>query len=1168
MWHGSATDLANHARCEHLTQLARSRELAISEGRAVRPERIEDLAMRKGIEFERATVARLRADVEAAGGRYLDLELVDPAGRRDRLSHAMREGIELIGQAPLRTGTIFGYADLLARVEDADAPNGRLDTHHRYVPIEVKFARSVKPQHLLQAAAYADALAELQGELPRTVDVITGDGVRHEHLPAQYVDYVRLARERFDAALVRDLDAELVAVPEPVEHCASCEFAAHCQARRVDADHLSLVARIREDQRSKLRADGIDSLAALAALPPDARVVGIGPASLQQLRTQARLQLEARTSATPPIEYRSPDEHDLAHRGFALLPIPSEHDVFFDFEGYPFHDSGGLEYLWGWTSHDLHAPGATRFDHIWADTPEQEDAAFEQFITEVEQRRAESAGAMHVFHYAPYEITALQRIARRRIDWMARLDELLKAGTFVDLFAVVRQSMLIGIDSYSIKRLEQLYAGTLRDGADLADGGASIEQYEQYLLTNDEAIRDTIVAYNRDDCDSTLLLRDWLLTRRDEAAALGIDWPDPPGESEDEDSGDGATADPHATEQLRARLEDIAADEARPADVRLAARLLGAMPGWGWRIKREFLGDLYGRRHDRDDDDYIREPAAIGDLKLVDTVEQPGRTKAGTVDRTYSFPDQMTLLHTDDRQPDAYDGDTALKVGTIRSIDLDARTVTIRTSGSQQAYVDQRLVDAGELPGRVPTSIVGYADIPYRYLEAIAVRVAESLVMALDLGHDPFAPGAPHAAALSLLARRAPRVSRGAGPEALGDPPHPDELADLVRRLDDSHVVVQGPPGTGKTWTSARLIAALVGLGLKVGISSNSHEAIVTVLEELDELDAGVSAAYAPKRKLRIGDGWLTQSKDNKGARAAFMSDGLDVLAGTAWTFANEDLQLDVLLVDEAGQVSLLGATAMAACTRRVVLVGDPQQLPQPSSVVHPHGCDASMLEHLFDGQELLEPQLAALLSVTRRMHPAITEFVSDSYYRGSLRAFPDTAKQRVVVPRRPDLPEAGTALLDVAHTGNRASSIEEVAAITRLVEDLLDGSRVVARASEGERDLTPNDIIVVAPYNAQRRLLQEALGSDIRVGTVDKFQGKEAAIAIVSMTASSRDELPRGLEFLLDPHRLNVAISRARVLSIVACSPTLAATAAASLEEMRLLNDLARFARLSTNLS
>ncbi|MCW2920656.1 MAG: nuclease [Thermoleophilia bacterium] len=1170
---GSATDLANHARCEFLTDRARELAVAIAEGRAER-ETKRSLVIEKGREFEASYVARRRAEVEAADGRFIDCSEVGDDLRAHRLAceQAMRDGIELIAQAPMRSASLFGYADLLERIADADIASGSLDTVHRYEPVEIKYARSTRPEHLLQASAYADALELLQGVAPREIHVVTGDGARHDFQTSEYVEYFRAARERFVAALETDLPTALERMPEPVAHCAGCDFADVCQARWVEADHLSLVAGIRTDQRGKLHTVGIETLAQLAATELE-HVPGIGRATLPRLVTQARLQRDSRDgdAADTAIAYRRPGDDEPSGRGFAMLPDPHVDDMFFDFEGYPYHERGALEYLWGWTTRS--ADGELSFDHIWADDPAAEAAAFAAFLDEVEARRERSGGRMHVFHYAPYEITALRRLAKEHPHEMPRLDALLRQGVFVDLYAVVRQAMQVGRPSYSIKQLEPLY-GISRAGDDLADGGASIEVYEQWLNDGDSRVRETIIDYNRVDCDSTLALRDWLLEHRDLARTLdGIVWPPAlePDANDDEPS-DEPSSEPSETRTLVERLERIAEDEAHGDDVRLAARLLSAMPGWQRRISREFFGDLHGRKHDRHPEDDVTDPNVLADLRLVGVDEAPKGARPGTIERTYRFPDQVHMVEVGH---DAIDPAVVETVGSVRALDVDECTVTIRTSTGQADKLKAVPRDWQ------PRSIIGWTEISVFPLEQAAKGVAQQLLDCLDAGRDPFAPGERCAAALSVLARRPTRVTSGGGPELVGDPPDIGRVADLIRRAEGSHVIVQGPPGTGKTYTSARLIAELVESGLRVGISSNSHDAVINVLCGIDKLreerlrdgcPLTLRAAYALRHGEKapgtfgFGDDWIERPRSTNDAVSMLADGDVQVLAGTAWALAKSEL-LDVLLVDEAGQVSLLHLTAMASGARRVVLVGDPQQLPQPAEVQHPHGCGASALEHLFGDEPVLPHERAVLLPETRRMHPDVCEFISTTYYRGELRSHPSTAIQRVDAAHAA-VPTSGTHLLRVDHVGNRASSPEEVEAIRVLVSQLLDGGRVVPHPDEAERPIQPEDIIVVAPYNAQRRALRRALGDDIAVGTVDKFQGQEAPIAIVSMTASSRDELPRGLEFLLDPHRLNVAISRARALSIVVASPALLATSATSLREMRLLNDLVRFARTSTDRS
>lgn len=1112
-WSGSATDLANHARCGHLTQLSRQQAREIAEGSAER-DTATTLVMEKGKAHEAAYVEARRAS-----------------------------GAELETQVWLEAGSLRGYADLLER-----GANGAWEPH------EIKYARSVKPEHVLQALVYADALERRDGQLPELVHVVDGRGERHAYRTSEYFDYYRTARDEFAAALALDLDTELARVPDKVAHCDQCPFAAHCAARREQADHLSLVAWMRREQITKLAAADITTLTQLAQTELE-HVPGIGRATLARHKAQARLQLAARTlpAAQTPIEYRQPATDEQPGRGFALLPEPDAADLFFDFEGYPFHEAGGLEYLWGWTH--LDDAGAMQFDYLWASDPAEEAIALTRFLDLVHERLARAPG-MHVYHYANYEIAALQRLVATHRHEQDRLDQLLRAGVFVDLFAVVRQAMLVGTPSYSIKQLEPIY-GVTRDGADLADGGASIEVFERWLMDPDDAVKQTIIDYNRDDTDSTLALRNWLLEHASTAHAQGVEWPVKQHDDEDAPSDEAnPEAEPEGLEPgVVEQLEAVADDEQRASDVRRVARLLSGMPGWDWRSRRQFFAELHARKHEREAEDYLDEPAALAGLAFVGEEPRP----RGTMLRTYEFAPQVTIVSVGQIALDAL---TVNEVGEIVELDYDLHRITIKTTKG----VQKRLDDSGYIG--LPTEIVGWSKISVTPLEKAAKHVAGVLLEALDAGRDPFAPGAPHASALSILAGHATRAVSGTGPEALDQPPTPEQLVDLVQRAAGSHVIVQGPPGTGKTYTSARVIAGLVAAGLRVGISSNSHDAVINILAGLDEAFDGAvpfRVAYplrtgeAAPGELEFGAGWLMRPAKNAGGAALANDGAVDVLAGTAWAFASFP-DIDVMLVDEAGQVSLLHATAMAGAARRsVVLVGDPQQLPQPASVTHPEGLEASVLDHLFAGEKVLARERAALLNVTRRMHPRVTEFIGPTYYEGMLTSHVDTHVQYVAAP---GLPRAGVHAELVEHTGNRVVSEGEVARIAELVTGMLADGRVVEKAGEAERAIEPRDIIVVAPYNAQRRRLQAALGPQIRVGTVDKFQGQEAPIAILSMTASSREDLPRGLEFLLNPHRLNVAISRARALAIVVTSPALVTTSAASIGEMRLLNDLARICR------
>lgn len=1168
----------------------------------VEPVEPTSLALVKGREYEQEYVARRRQEVAETGGRFVDITEEAPndvRAQRELLAQAMADGIELIAQAPLQFQSIFGYADLLERVEkpasgegdeaseeagDRGAENrgagesggGKSGSRAYYEPVEIKYARSVRPSYVLQVCAYARALGAGGGEPPSYVHIVTGDGQRHSFVTSEYVEYFDAALERFTTALTTDLDQSLDIVPEPVSHCADCDFRSTCDTARRSADHLSLVARIRADQRTKLRACGVETLTDLATFTDD-HVPGIGRQTLPQLVAQARLQLDAKSASSPPVEYRLPAEDEVPGRGFAMVPDPDPQDMFFDFEGYPYHESGALEYLWGWTSSG--PDGAPRFDYLWADDPHAEGLALTSFLDEVHARREASSG-MHVFHYAPYEITALRRLVNIHRHESERLDALLRAGVFVDLYATVRQSMLIGIESYSIKKLEPLY-GISREGDDLADGGASIDVYEQWLSQGEAQVRDTIIQYNRVDCDSTLALRDWLLDHKSKAKERGVEWPQSPADAHNNsaDDDDDDPPEPHPSRLVVDRLNAVASNENLGDDTRRAATILAALPGWQRRIDREFYGELYGFQHSREPEDWKNQSNALAPLTLIST-EDIGR---GSICRTYKFPPQISLV---DAKQQALDPLRVATCGEVVEVDQDADTVTIKTIKSVQAKLDANDHRAGRALGALPNAIVGHTKAPTLLLEAVALNVGEHFLNAVAAGRDPFDPLEPFSSTLTMLSRKAPRIT--AGSELLGSraAQSPEELVELTARLDSSYYIIQGPPGTGKTWTGARIIAGLVAKGMKVGISSNSHSAILNMLRGLDDYRAQIlasdparkptfSAAYHKKRgakgtpddgtpSIGFGEDWITISSSTSQAAKALAEGDVQILAGTAWQMAKAR-DIDVMIVDEAGQVSLLHAVAMTACARRTVLIGDPQQLAQPSTVNHPAGCSASILEHIFDGSATVPEGFGVLLPESRRMHESIAQFIGTTYYEGRLHAHPDTKEHLVRVPGRDDLSGTGIRLIDVPHTDNRVQSEQEAEAIRATIEVLLDSGRVVARSGAPERALTARDILVVAPYNAQRRLLERVLPDGITVGTVDKFQGQEAPIAIVSMTASSSDELPRGLEFLLDPHRLNVAISRARALAIVVASPSLLATAAGSLKEMRLLNDVARLRRVAS---
>lgn len=1133
----SPSDLVGFLSCKHLPSL----ELAAAAGHRVAPKAQPndvDVAKKYGLRHEAAYLESLRSDglniveIDPTDGRTMD----DLRARANETRAALVQGADVVFQATFFDGDQRhdelmwrGHADFLVRVERASTLGS-----FAYEPEDTKLARRVKASAVLQLCAYAEQLAAIQGVTPENIHVVLGGGAGKVTIRLKDVAaYFRMTRDRFTDAIVR---GEFDTYPLPVGHCALCRWDPDCSAQRVADDHLSQVAGLSSIQTRKLEAFGITTMAGLGTAESDHRVPRIGARTLQRLRTQARLQVRRGpdTTTPPPVEFvRDCSES----QGFRLLPEPDEGDVFYDIEGDPYIGDGGLEYLHGlsWVE-----DGELRFWPIWAHDEAAEKAGFERLMDFLVERRLRFPN-MHVYHYAPYETSALKRLMGRYATRENSLDELLRGEVFVDLYRIVRQAMVIGSPSYSLKKLEPLYMPK-RDGA-IVDAGSSIVEYERWLDEPDQQILDDIEQYNRVDVESTFLLRGWLEERRVEAMAGGIDCtrPLPPSPY---------VPPPTAVEldeidaSLRAQLEATGQPE---------ARLMADLLEWHEREdKPEWWA--YFNRLELDDDEMFDDSECIAGLEPFG---EPVPEKRSLI-WTYQFdPAQEIKLGKGAKVHDPasafhnlrVDKDDQIPNAQVELLSLDTLRGELtfkRGAGSTAPH---------------PRALVAGRPIGNAQQRKAMQRLGRWIV---DQGVDGDGPGF---AARQLLGRRLPRVSGHDGAAVTRDG---ESASDTVVRvgtsLDASYLPVQGPPGAGKTFAGAHLIAELVGQGRTVGITANSHAVIEHLLCEALKL---IGSPVLALQKGPGDDDWKPQpgvtAASNEQIEAAVGPDAEErpaIVAGTAWLWSREALlgSIETLIIDEAGQFSLANALAVAPAARNLVLLGDPQQLAQPSKGVHPPGAGASALEHVLAGSATIAPDAGVFLDRTYRMHPDITAFVSEQVYEDRLVSASGCERQRV--SGRGELSGTGLRFRPVVHHGNATCSEEEVAEVVDVFNGLLGRTWVGAAGFEVPIGL--EDVLVVAPYNAQVNALLAALPGGARVGTVDKFQGQEAPVVIVSMTASSAADIPRGMEFLYSRNRMNVAVSRARALSVLVASPELLAVECHTVQQMRLANVLCRYVEMA----
>ena len=1125
----SATDLVGYLACDHLASL----ELGRMQGRWEKPHHREDpelmLLQERGDLHEKAYLERHRA----AGRTVYEIENRHPrtpdelrAAEAETLE-AMRRGTEVIYQATFFDGRWRGHADFLLRTERPSILGA-----WSYDVADTKLARGVKAGAILQVCVYADRLTQLQGVPPERLVIVTGDNVEHEERLVEYAAFYRTVKARFEARIFGNDEAPAT-YPDPVEHCRVCTWFPVCMDRRRADDHLSIVAGMTRTATERLVEGSVPTRRALAMLPSDVRVKEMNPRPLTRLREQARMQVEGEDQHKLLYELIEPDP-DAPDHGLAALPEPSAFDLFFDIEADPWMYENGLEYLFGvaWRTTD----GRTDYLPIWGHTPAEEKAAFERFIDLVIERLDHDPG-MHVYHYASYEAGAIKRLLQRHATREDEVDRILRGQVLVDLFQVVRQGIRASVESYSIKKIEKFYMAA-REGP-VTEAGFSVVAYETWLRDHDDQHLRDLADYNRDDCISTLLLRDWLEERRHEGIMVrGWDLPRPVAPAAEATE---ALSERQAITRARedALRADVPADAAMRTPEQAGRWLLAGLLDWHRRDAKPAWWE-YFRLRALSDEDLLGESAALAGLEYVGPV---GEDKQSIFQRYRFPPDQDTKIHVGDA--DWQDRDTGASPGEVVALDQIAGTIDVRRSARKPPPLRLNLIEPGPFRTQpLPEALGAVADH----------------VIANGLG----GPG-PFRAVRDLILGLPPRI---AGGEPGADLRRPGEsgleaAVRIARDLDESTFAIQGPPGTGKTWTGARQILALVADGRRVGVTAQSHKAITNVLTQLDE------AAREAGRTVRV----LQRSDDptiNAGlpdvvvagkpgeVGPAMLAGRFDVAAGTAWQFARDDMvgAVDVLLVDEAGQLSLANVVAMGRSTKSIILLGDPNQLPQVSQGVHPDGAGVSVLGHVVRGPTIA-PDRGLFLDVTYRMHPLVNAFVSEAFYEGRLRTDASTERQRIAGPDGTD--ELGLRFVPVAHPGDETSSVVEAAAVADAIGGLLGSEWTDARGRT--RPLVLDDVLVVAPYNAHVAQIESAIlsrfGARGRVGTVDKFQGQEGAAAVYSMATSSPDEIPRGIEFLYNLNRFNVAVSRARGLSILVCSPELLRVRCRTPEQMRLANAL-----------
>ena len=1069
----------------------------------------------KGFDHENKFSEKLKKE----GRSIIVIERDDYQKMRRNTHEAMKSGVDVIVQAYLSSSDFSGFSDYMIR----RSGSSKLGDYH-YEIWDAKLARKIKPHFAIQLCAYSEMIEDIQGYRPHSASIVLGSGSVEEINLHNYAAYYTNLKRQFLAFHEKwSLDKK----PDPALSLSFGRWTNYAGEILSDKRHLSLVANITRTQIKRLEKNGIKSIDALA----DAKVASIPKMNkniFNRLREQALLQVQSEAQDIP--KYKLIADHDKL--GLSLLPPHSNSDLFFDIEGFPLFDDG-LEYLWGITYFDQ--SGKRGFKDYWAHDRDEEKLAFTSFIDWVFERWTNDK-EMHIYHYGAYEINALRRLMGRFGVKEYEVDTLLRNEVFVDLYKIIRQGLLVGEPSYSIKNIEHLYREK-RD-TEIASGGESVVVYEEWRANpdgktwKDSKTLNAIRMYNIDDCNSTQELTEWLRERQQDA---GIKY------SEDSYEEEVLVAE-DVTEKSKLRDQILnSSHDQKTSEMELLYRNLA----WFLEFHRRENKPTWWRMFDRQG---LTEIDLYDDMDCLVGLSRTEKKPYLPTERSRNFVYEYEF---DPNQPvkgfhKSYYvlGEDNIKVTAV-SLNIDKGLIELQSGSEPEANISL-IPDQYVRPDPIPEAI-----------EDVIQKIMESNFSSSAL--------------VDFLLRKQPSFSSGPKDKLISKNLSEDDLISEITKtvfdLNNSYLCIQGPPGAGKTYIAKCVIGDLLKSGKRIGISSNSHKAITNLLGGVagyvkdNGIEANLIKVGGDRDDIIFSKPNVFFRKDIKSCLSEINNTSLCV-GGTAWLFCNtlftsenETEPLDYLFIDEAGQVPVANLVGMSRATKNIILIGDQMQLGQPSQGSHPDNSGESILEYLLEDKSTIPNHLGIFLPITYRLHPEICSLLSDQVYDGRLYSAPITASHCIDIDEKKFPKKGGVVFVPVEHEGNSQGSEEEAEEIAKIANKLIGATYWKSDDDGAKLHIGWQDMLFVAPYNYQVNLLKAVLPSDALIGSVDKFQGQEAPIVFVSMCTSDPSESPRGLDFIFSKNRLNVAISRGQSLAIIVGSPKLGSTPVGNLRQMGLVN-------------
>jgi len=1124
----SPSDLNNFVACKYtvLNEIKyHNKEIRKS------PDRANDKLWKEmGVEHEKRHYKILKEKYKKSITIKSDLNEKD---RFDETVRAIQKGYDLIYHAYLIDDNLRGEADFLIKC-DTKSDLG----DYSYEVYDTKITRNLKPRHITQITAYSDVLGKIQKVLPEKMYLIDGSDEYHSFKTIEYIDLFNHSKKEFIKFLSNTSKEKIY--PEKCSYCNLCDWKDECDKTWENDNYINLVAGSNKSQIEKLKKNKIRTVEQLSKTKLTAIDLKINAESFKKIQLQAQLQEEKRNTGEDKIVILDSD----FGKGFYKLPKPDEGDVFFDIEGYPRMDRP-FEYLHGLYYKDK---GKLKFKDLWAKNynKESEKNIFIELINFLEKRFVEYPNA-HIYHYASYEKRAIRELATSYSSEFPKgdivNDDLLRKEKYVDLFSIVSQSIRTSERDLSLKSIEKFY--NFKRKADIVKADDSVIKYDNWIATKNEKYKQDIIKYNEEDCISTYLLREFLVKNKPE----NIDWfvkqEEVTKEGEEPNKYRRKASNKLSREEVEVDLNNRLEKKKNKTNKKFVENLKNFI-GFHWKSNKPEFWEVFDRAEKthlelEDDTECIANSVLIND--------KPKVTEEGFI-YSYRFNDQN---YKQKEGKSAFDAHQIKGLGTIYSIEEnfpDKNIVKILVSKRRKNIEMPSLLTLGNT---MPPQVHQHDQALNKFLEDYILNNGENYKSIMD-----------------MLERKEPDIKNIKSGSILIEENKDliTQSIEIVKNLNNSYLTIQGPPGTGKTYTSAKIIIELMKAGKKVGVTSNSHEAIKTLLIAIEQQAVDQNYEFSGMRKSKSSDKHEWKFIRNVTTGKPLNMDSYSLFAGTSWFFVDPRMNktLDYLFIDEAGQVALGTTIANATSADNLVLIGDQMQLSQPMRAKHEGYARMSSLDFILEDDDTISIDKGVFLNVTRRLNKKICNYISTSFYDSRLTSDPITETRSVNLKLDP-IKDEGLFYVPIDHNGCSQRSDEEA----DLVEKVFN--KIVNKEYKSENitgKISAKDIMVVAPYNAQanniRERLKKKFKDDVRVGTIDLFQGQEAKVVLISMTTSDVESLPRHKDFFFSRNRLNVAISRAECVAIIIFNQNLLLASASNIKEMKLINSFCKLLTFKTN--